>query len=323
MTTCPQGHQTSAEDWCDVCGAPVTAAPAPAPAPSAPVPPAPPAAPQTRDCPHCGAANVADALFCEACGYDFTTGTMPRPEASSIPTPTRPDELDEPAPAPAADAPPAGPDAGAAPGTHVLPAPRPSTPGPSTPGPSTQEPPAAAPAAPAVAAPPAAPPPAAPAPGASAPGASTSSAPGPSTPSGGAVEWVAELWIDPDWYALQDSADPMPSPGLPEVVPLRGRSLLVGRVSRSRGIHPDIDCEADSGVSRRQAQLTTDGTRWFVEDLQSANGTFLGPAGGPLPADPVTPGQRVEVGAHDRLYVGAWTRMVLRRAAPGEVEALG
>ncbi|SDE14493.1 FHA domain-containing protein [Auraticoccus monumenti] len=306
MTTCPQGHQTSAEDYCDVCGAPVTAAPAAAPALGAPAPGAapgpgttvPPAA-QTRDCPHCGAVNVADALFCEACGYDFTTGTMPRPEASSIPTPTRPDELDEPGsgPQPAA--------------------PQPAAPGPAAPQPASSEPAppqASAPEALAAAAD-------VPAPAPSAPAPSPAAAPPAAAP--GAAEWVAEIWIDPDWYALQDSADPMPSPGLPEVVALRGRSLLVGRVSRSRGIHPDIDCEADSGVSRRQAQLTTDGTRWFVEDLQSANGTFVGPASGPLPSDPVTPGQRVEVGEHDRLYVGAWTRMVLRRAAPGEVEGLG
>ncbi|WP_157974138.1 FHA domain-containing protein, partial [Desertihabitans aurantiacus] len=130
--------------------------------------------------------------------------------------------------------------------------------------------------------------------------------------------WVAEIWIDPDWYALQNSADPMPSPGPPEVVVLRGRSLLVGRVSRSRNIHPDISCEADSGVSRRQAQLTSDGSRWFVEDLGSANGTFVGPASGPLPERPVPVGQRVEVGPDDRVYVGAWTRMVIRRATAGE-----
>ena len=91
-----------------------------------------------------------------------------------------------------------------------------------------------------------------------------------------AFDWVAEVWIDPAWYEAQESPDPMPSPGLPEVVPLRDTSLLVGRTSRSRNIHPDIDCGTDSGVSRRQAQLTTDGTRWWVEDLDSANGTFVG-----------------------------------------------
>ena len=53
----------------------------------------------------------------------------------------------------------------------------------------------------------------------------------------------------------------------PVVVPLLVRSALIGRVSASKHIVPDIDCTSDSGVSRRHAQLTTDGTRWFVEDL--------------------------------------------------------
>lgn len=99
------------------------------------------------------------------------------------------------------------------------------------------------------------------------------------------VEWVAEVWIDPDWYATQGSTDQLPSPGLPDVVPLRANSALIGRTSRSRNIHPDIDCELDSGVSRRHAQVTSDGTRWWIEDLESANGTFVGPSAGPLPVD--------------------------------------
>ena len=49
---------------------------------------------------------------------------------------------------------------------------------------------------------------------------------------------------------------------------------------RVRYLHADIDCGNDNGVSRRHAQLTTDGTRWFVEDLQSSNGTFVGDATG-------------------------------------------
>ncbi|MDO5740155.1 MAG: hypothetical protein Q4P07_08410, partial [Ornithinimicrobium sp.] len=31
----------------------------------------------TQTCPFCGGLNVQDALFCEECGYDFTTGTPP------------------------------------------------------------------------------------------------------------------------------------------------------------------------------------------------------------------------------------------------------
>ena len=38
--------------------------------------------------------------------------------------------------------------------------------------------------------------------------------------------WVAEVWIDPAWYEAQQSPDPMPSPGLPVVVPLRHASVL-------------------------------------------------------------------------------------------------
>jgi hypothetical protein len=133
-----------------------------------------------------------------------------------------------------------------------------------------------------------------------------------------AVDWVAEVWVDPDWHEAQESEDPCPSPGLPAVVMLSTRSVLVGRPSRSRNIHPEIDCTGDPGVSRRQAQLTTDGQRWWVEDLQSSNGTYVGPASGPLPTDPVPPGQRRELSDDDRIYVGAWTRIVVRRATPEE-----
>ena len=89
-------------------------------------------------------------------------------------------------------------------------------------------------------------------------------------------------------------------------------------MSKSRNIHPEIDCETDTGVSRRQAQLTTDGTRWWVEDLESANGTFVGAASGALPEDPIPVGVKRELKPDDRVYVGAWTRLVIRRATDDE-----
>jgi pSer/pThr/pTyr-binding forkhead associated (FHA) protein len=104
-------------------------------------------------------------------------------------------------------------------------------------------------------------------------------------------------------------------------MPLRHRSVLLGRVSTSRNTRPEIDLSSDPGVSRRHAQLTTDGSRWFVEDLGSSNGTFVGPAAGPLPARAIAVGPKSELGDDDRLYVGAWTRVVVRRATPDEVEA--
>ena len=72
-------------------------------------------------------------------------------------------------------------------------------------------------------------------------------------------------------------------------------------------------------MSRRQAQLTTDGQRWWVEDLQSSNGTFVG--SGQRPAAErrrSPPGQRRELAEDDRIYLGAWTRLVVRRATPEE-----
>jgi hypothetical protein len=258
---CPAGHRTVASDYCDVCGLPLgpdasAAGSGPASTRAAPtgsretVSSSAPGAAQA--CPNCSAPNPEDALFCEACGYDFTTGAMPRP--------LTPPEA-QPAPAVAK----AGTDA--------------------------------------------------------APAAAPAQLPG--TAAGGSeFTWVVEVWVDPSWYQAQESPDPLPSAGLPVVRALRGRSLLVGRVSQSRNIHPDVDCGADSGVSRRQCQLTTDGSRWWVEDLDSANGTFVGPASGALPQDPVPVGARHELRPDDRVYVGAWTRLVLRPATDEELATL-
>jgi len=135
------------------------------------------------------------------------------------------------------------------------------------------------------------------------------------------VNWVAELWIDPDWYELQGSPDPLPSAGLPDIIPLVRPSNLIGRTSVSREIYPQIDCELDTGVSRRHAMLTTDQTRWWVEDLDSANGTFVGDPAGPLPSMPIPRG-RVELSSGQRVYVGAWTRIVVRPATDDEKQTL-
>src|SRR5260370_19348385 len=92
MATCGGGHESEATDFCDVCGmrmtgagpaAAATPAPAPAPAPAAAAAtPAAPASPATESgpsaaaaehCPNCGAERTAK--FCEACGFDFSSGT--------------------------------------------------------------------------------------------------------------------------------------------------------------------------------------------------------------------------------------------------------
>ena len=227
MNPCPAGHASKASDYCDVCGVAIDAAPSPS---DTALMPAVGTATDTP-CPHCGAANPVDALFCEACGYDFTTGTLPRP--LTPPDPTTPPVAESPAP----------------------------------------------PLAPA---------------------------------------WVVEVWIDPDWYSDQGAGTPMPSPGLPTVVPIRHTSVMIGRASNSRNITPDIDLGSDSGVSRRHAQLSTDGTRWFVEDLRSSNGTYVADAVSGLPKTPIAVGVKRELASDDRIYLGAWTRLVVREAVAGD-----
>jgi len=241
--TCPNGHPSTSTDYCDVCGSPIEAAVSV----EAPTPAAASSTGTATTCPHCGAPASSLALFCEVCGYDFTTGTAPAP----IPTPAS-NQAPASTPTPVVEADPAA---------AALPTPAPD----------------------------------------------------------GEDSWVAEIWVDPDWYAAQKAEDPMPSAGLPGLVPLRERSVLVGRPSASRNIHPGVDCGTDSGVSRRHCQLNTDGQRWWVEDLQSANGTYVSRAGDPLPTTPIPPGQRREIEDGDRLYLGAWTRIVIRTALPGEV----
>jgi hypothetical protein len=180
--------------------------------------------------------NVGDALFCEDCGYDFTTGQRVSPPSSL-----------------------------------------------------TIDPPAAA--------------------------GTTAGAPAPT-----GSTWVAEVWVDPAWYEANRATanDPCPAAGLPDIRRIQGTAVLVGRRSASRQIFPDIDCSADSAVSRRHAQLTLEGDRWYVEDLGSTNGTFIAVGDGTLPEDPIPPNRRRELAETERIYVGAWTRIVLRKATPAE-----
>ena len=65
------------DSYCDVCGAPMPVQPEP----STPAAAGPTSDAAAKSCPVCHGANPADALFCEACGYDFTTGSLPRMSA--------------------------------------------------------------------------------------------------------------------------------------------------------------------------------------------------------------------------------------------------
>lgn len=424
--TCPEGHQSEATDYCDTCGTPIAAGAVSTggltsgdlPSGGA-VPPSvagsvldldPAEHVATVTCPHCGGVNVADALFCESCGYDFTTGTPPlgdEPEPA-VDEPDEPEvepepevevevevgqrESDESDTDEAVDDEPNTDEALDDQSDDELDADEavdepdadqavddePDADGPEADGPDadkadTDEPDADAPEAdkpeeseaedadeasaePDVAAQQAGgpgeqdaeteqdgevdevhetdigedaeeaeqPAPVVPAPP-QAPEAPAAHARPRHTPPSRALSdaWVVEVWIDPDWYAVQQTEEAVPSPGVPDIVVVRRNVVLVGRPSGSLAVRPDVDAGADSAVSRRHAQLTSDGRRWWIEDLGSSNGTFIGVVGEPLPTRPITPGQRVEIDRDDRIYVGAWTRLVIRQATASEQAGQG
>jgi hypothetical protein len=108
MPTCPEGHQSTEADFCDVCGMRIDPGPAGSSAAPAPVP-APasqeqasgiaPAAGPRETCPNCGAER--SGLFCEVCGLNFGAAAV----LAGAPTPAPP-RLPEPVSSPGPASPP-------------------------------------------------------------------------------------------------------------------------------------------------------------------------------------------------------------------------
>lgn len=210
-------------------------------------------------CPSCGAAYGPDDIFCESCGYDFITGSMPRPdEQFGAPTPP---------PVPGADA--VGPD--------------PSWP---APAPATGE--------------------------ASAVGAPATM---PTPMINGLV--LVEVAISRDYFDAVVSEGELTfpdEPPAPQQLELAGPEIHIGRTSRSRAIHPDIDVAAltgDPAVSSRHAVLRVDpiGTM-AVTDVGSTNGTYIDTFSGAA----ITPGVSTLLTPGGVIYVGAWTSLTVSLA---------
>jgi FHA domain len=101
VATCPDGHASASDDFCDVCGRLIGALPSLAPATEA-SPVTGPGAEPDQSCPECGATRRG--RFCESCGHDFAAGPpvpVPAPPTGPAPVTTLPPP---PVPAPAAPA---------------------------------------------------------------------------------------------------------------------------------------------------------------------------------------------------------------------------
>ncbi len=138
-----------------------------------------------------------------------------------------------------------------------------------------------------------------------------------STPSTPVTGWVAVIAADRDHYEAMiaqggpDAARVTFPPYCPERrVPLVGTEVRIGRRSQSRGLAPEIDLAGppeDPGVSHLHAVLLAqaDGT-WQLVDPGSANGTLLN-------GTTVEHNALVPLGDGDRVHVGAWTSITVRK----------
>ncbi|MCX5378304.1 FHA domain-containing protein [Streptomyces sp. NBC_00091] len=327
MPTCPNGHQSASDDWCEVCGHRM-AAPAGTPGPpSYGYPPTggEPTA-QAELCPQCRTPREAMAPFCEECRYNFLTRTA---------TPYVP---------PAAES---------GPGAGTVPPPPPAPPQPvfsqdhfeyqgSRPSrvnrpaeplqgeddwllqPPAQEQPAASrqPVQPQLAAhqrqdypqeeyrqeeyrqqpPPSQP-----------------EYQQPFPPQNGGVSWTATIGPDRSYFmAMMQRSGPeaaglnLPAYSPEQHLPLSGGQITIGRRRASTGESPDIDLSVppeDPGVSHQHAVLVQQpDLSWAVVDQNSTNGTTIN--GGAEPIQPYVP---VPLTDGDRVHVGAWTTITVRR----------
>ena len=132
MATCPSGHESADDDFCDVCGFAIGPMPASTPAPATgSLPSAVTGSTLVASsvlCPQCGVPRAGQ--FCESCGYDFSRGG-PEPMQATRVEPAR-----APAPVPAAPVPAAPVPAAPVPAAPVPAAPLPAAPAASPPAPA-------------------------------------------------------------------------------------------------------------------------------------------------------------------------------------------
>ncbi|MFZ3470219.1 FHA domain-containing protein [Streptomyces sp. 4.24] len=357
MPTCPNGHQSASDDWCEVCGHRMAA---PTGNPGAPsygygYPPTGEPTAQAELCPQCRTPREAMAPFCEECRYNFLTRT-----ATSY-TPLAPGAGPDAGPG-------AGPGAGqgahgghgghGGAGTRTM-----GTPGPPPPSPGAPSAPPAysqdhfdyqgsrpsrvnRPAEPLqreddwMLPPPAhqeyqqpqyqqqPPPPQQQQPQYQQPGQypppqpqqhhQQPHQPFPPQPQGGGA-WTATIGPDRSYFmAMMHRSGPeaaglsLPAYSPEQHLPLTGGQITIGRRRASTGESPDIDLSVppeDPGVSHQHAVLVQqpDGS-WAVVDQNSTNGTTIN--GGEESIQPYVP---VPLGDGDRVHVGAWTTITVRR----------
>jgi pSer/pThr/pTyr-binding forkhead associated (FHA) protein len=130
------------------------------------------------------------------------------------------------------------------------------------------------------------------------------------------ADWSAEVVADRAQYErMAPDGLPFPVGRRPAMVALAGEEVLIGRRNEARAIDPAIDLSgalADPGVSHRHALLTRrDDGDYQLADLDSTNGTTLNEG-----VVALEPGRPHRLADGDRIHLGAWTTITVRRTAP-------
>ncbi|GGW28732.1 FHA domain-containing protein [Streptomyces xantholiticus] len=138
-------------------------------------------------------------------------------------------------------------------------------------------------------------------------------------PDAAPVGWTAVIGPDREYFmAMMQRSGPeatglnLPAFSPEQQLPLTGGQITIGRRRQSTGESPDIDLSVppeDPGVSHQHAVLVQqpDGS-WAVVDQNSTNGTTLNGA-----EEPIQPYVPVPLNDGDRVHVGAWTTITVRR----------
>ena len=230
-------------------------------------------------CDNCGEGHGPDDIFCENCGYDFITGSLPSTDEqlspSSVPEPALA-PLDEPTPVSGSESGDAGSmgDGEAEAETAFL--------------------------------------------GSEAPTTNESPVVSPDNGGGVPLPTKLRFAIIPDktyFEAVVSEGEleyPVPPPTGTEI-DVNGIEFHIGRTSQSRAIHPDLDISdltGDPAVSSRHAvvRVAADGSM-SVTDVGSTNGTFVGDVG----SKPIKVGEVTPVDESTPIFVGAWTRLEITK----------
>ena len=138
-------------------------------------------------------------------------------------------------------------------------------------------------------------------------------------PPAGPATWMATIGPDREYFMamMQRSGPEAAGLNLPAYSPeqqrtLSGNQITIGRRRHSTGDTPDIDLAVppeDPGVSHQHAVLVQqpDGS-WAVVDQNSTNGTTVNNS-----EEPIQPFVPVPLQDGDRVHVGAWTTITIRR----------